>query len=134
LKYRVEDGRTIVFCGNIHSGASYRLENAMEALLAGEDVDDAGPPSIVVRPVAAELLRTLCGEYQMRPGTTLDIQTDGALLYSSEWPMFPLGERRFYSLQDYGTVEFVLAEDGSVERLDWYWTGAENAMPMPRVE
>lgn len=133
VTYRVEDERTIAFCSNIQSGAGYRLLGALEALIAGEEVDDAGPPEITVTAVDEQLLESLCGEYQMRPGTTLDIHTDGSILYSSEWPLLPLGGRRFFSMQDYGPVEFVPAEDGTIERLDWYWTGAEEPMAMPRI-
>lgn len=133
VKYRAEDDLTIVFLSNIQSGAVFRILDAVDSLLAGSPVDDPGPPEITFAGVDPALLESLTGEYQMRPGTTLDVHTDGTLLYSSEWPLVPQGGRRFFSMQDYGPVEFVPAEDGSIERLDWYWMGAAEAMAMPRI-
>jgi CubicO group peptidase (beta-lactamase class C family) len=134
LHYRAEDGQTIVFCGNVISGANFRLQDAVAKILNGETVDDPGPPDITVVPIDPKLLQRLCGHYLREAGHDLDVHTDGTFLYSSEWTLFPLGDLRFFSPQDYGTVDFVLGQDGSVERLDWDWRGQGHAMPMPRIE
>lgn len=128
------DGDTevsVIFTGNLLTGAADRLRADVPRIVAGEEVSAPARLAIVPATVAPEVLARYEGTYQLRPGTELELSVEDGVARLSGWTLIPTSETSFFSPQDYGRVEVVLADDGAVERLDWEAGG--QVYPMPRV-
>jgi CubicO group peptidase (beta-lactamase class C family) len=130
--WHAESDVTVVFTGNLQSGANDLLRTDVPRVAAGESVAPPTVPNVIPVDVPPETLRKWEGLYELRPGSPLRVHVgnDGAL-YVNDWVLVPTGERRFWSPQDWGTVEVVLDEAGTPTRLDW--TVGGEAFPCPRV-
>ncbi len=122
---------TVVFTGNLLTGAADLLRRDVPRIAAGEDVTPPVPPTIAPVTVALERLRAYEGVYELRPGTPLRVEaTEGGLLVN-DWSLVATGERKFFSFPDYGIVEVVLDAQGRPLRLDW--RQGEQSFPCPRI-
>jgi CubicO group peptidase (beta-lactamase class C family) len=124
---------TVILTSNLATGAADRLRRDVP-LLATADTAPAPAPLPEVRPipVAAADLEKLEGRYELRPGTTLSVKSEGGTLRVNVRTLVPLGPRTFFSWEDYGTVEFVFEEGGGRPvRMDWKSEGA--TYPCPRT-
>ncbi len=122
---------TVVFLGNLLTGAADRIRRDVPRLVAGEDVAPSEPPRFTPAVVRPEILRSYEGVYELRPGTRLRVHAADAGLRVDEWSLVATGERTFFSFPDYGIVEVVLDEHGRPVRLDW--RQGEATYPCPRV-
>ena len=77
--------------------------------------------------VDRDALRAYEGVYELRRGSTLSARVGDDALYMDDWVLIPIGEGRFYSPQDYGTLEFERDEAGTLVALNW------SGFRMPRV-
>lgn len=122
---------TVVFVGNLQTGAATRIQKDVPRITAGEKVALPVLPDSKPIEVATETLKRWEGRYELRPGSPLSVRAESGALYANDWVLIPTGERRFFSPQDYATVEVVLTDAGKPERLDWVVDG--EAFPCPRV-
>ena len=129
--YHAESGIYVAFASNILTGAADLIRRDVPRLAAGETVATPTVPVHRAVTVPAEALHLYEGSYELRPGTVLALSVEGDEVRMSGWLLVPTSDHTFFSPQDYGEIAVVLAEDGSVERLDW--TIAGTTYPMPRV-
>lgn len=122
---------TVVFVGNLQTGAGNRVRRDVPRIAAGEQVAPPVLPRIEVVVVPDDTLRRWEGIYELRPGSPLRVQLDAGMLRVNEWILVPVGERRFFSPQDYAFVEVILDDTGRPLRLDWVTDDATH--PCPRV-
>src|SRR5262249_38978292 len=101
---------TVVFAGNVFSGAEDVLRRDLPKLANGETVEPAKVPTITPVALADDVLRRYEGKYEILGSPTfVRVQRGG--LYAGDRPLVPLSETSFYSFSDYGTVTIDLAED-----------------------
>ena len=122
---------TVIYTGNLVSGAIDRVRRDVPRLAAGEAVEPEPPPAVAPVRVDEATLRSYEGTYQLRPGSPLEVRAIPGGLRVNDWVLVPTAERRFFSPQDYATVEIVLDDAGRPERLDWGI--ADGVMACPRI-
>lgn len=112
---------TVIFTGNLMTGAADRLQRDVAAIAAGETPPVLSPPTVVPVAVSEDVLKRYEGVYDLRQGTPLRVSAAGDRLRVSSRTLVPIGERTFFSWEDYATVEFVFEGDGAARpvRLDW---------------
>ncbi len=122
---------TVVFLGNLQTGAGNRIRADVHRIAAGETVEPPVLPEVEPVAVSPQVLKRWEGVYELRPGSPLKVRVDAGALRVNDWVLVPVGERRFFSPQDYAFVEVVLDEQGKPVRLDWVIDG--QPYPCPRV-
>jgi hypothetical protein len=121
---------TVIFTGNLMTGAADRIRRDVAAIAAGETSEAAPPPSITPVVVSDAALRRYEGVYDLRQGTPLSVRAENGSLRVNSWILVPIGERTFFSPQDYATIEVVFEADGARPvRLDWRMAGETFACP-----
>jgi len=124
---------TVVFTGNLQTGAADRLRVAAAEIAAGKETSvSAAPPAFAPVPVAAESLSRFEGVYLLRGSQPLRVfaERDGRGLHVGDWTLVPTGERTFFSPADYATVTFVVEGDAArPARLDWKMDAETFACP-----
>ncbi|MEM6571307.1 MAG: serine hydrolase domain-containing protein [Planctomycetota bacterium] len=128
--YPAEDAH-VVWCGNVHSGATDALRLVVPAILRGEEFPPVSVPTPAATPVPVETLRRIEGVYELRPGSEVSVRAYEGGLAVNDWLLVPESESAFFSPQDYGRVTLRVDDEGSVVGLDWV-TG-ETTTVMPRV-
>lgn len=136
VDYRAIDGVTVLFAGNLHTGAVDLLRSAVPRIAAGEEVEPPDPPRYRASPPAAEDRRAVEGIYQLRPGApdseeTLRFSADGERASLGGWILVPTADDAFLSPQDYARVEIVRQEEGGVTGLRWQT--ADGFVVFPKV-
>jgi len=124
-------GTTVIFAGNVHTGATDLLRNAARRIAAGETLPPATVPGLTSITLPDSALRRFEGVYQLENGTRLEVRAQGGVLWSNDWVMRPVSATRFFSPRDYGDVTAVAGPSGRVERLDWTQSGT--VYPAPRI-
>jgi len=122
---------TVVFTGNLLTGAADRIRRDVPRIVAGEEVPPPVPPSFTAVKIRPEVLRSYEGIYELRPGTPLRVAAAAGGLLVDDWSLVATGERTFFSFPDYGTVEVVLDGQGRPLRLDW--RQGDQTFPCPRI-
>jgi CubicO group peptidase (beta-lactamase class C family) len=126
-----QTGVSVIFAGNLLTGAADRLRADVPRIAAGEAVEVPSRLNLDPVTVPATVLREYEGVYQLRPGTELELSFDGNSVSLSGWTLIPTSESSFFSPQDYARISVVRAADGTVERLDW--AIGDDVYPMPRL-
>jgi len=124
-------GTTLIFAGNVHTGATELLHGAARRIAAGETLPPATVPGLAEVTVADSSLRRVEGVYRLENGTRLEVRARDGVLWSNDWVMQPVSATRFFSPRDYGDVTAVAGPSGRVERLDWTQSGT--VYPAPRI-
>lgn len=128
---------TVIFAGNLRTGAVDRLREVVPRLAAGEDPGPPVVPAIAPVPVPAERRPSLEGVYQLRPPAADSeeplrfVGAGGADLELGDWPLIAIGEERLFSAADYAVVRVERRDDGSVAALAW--ETADGELRFPRV-
>ena len=124
-------GITVIFAGNMMTGAIDRLGADLPRLAAGEPVET--PQRLQIQPVRLDpaVLARYAGPYLLGGSTPITVVVDGTTLETGGRILVPISETSFFSFADYGTVKMILKPDGSVERLDWVL--ADRVIPCPRA-
>jgi CubicO group peptidase (beta-lactamase class C family) len=132
-----EHDRTVVFAGNLQTGAVDLVRRDVPRILDGEEVAPPALPEGTPVRLDAGVTASLEGVYQFRAGEpdseetlTFSASRDHAILGS--WVLVPVSETRFISTTDYGSVEVVRGEGGAVEGLRW--SKDDDSFFLPRVE
>jgi hypothetical protein len=112
--------RAIIYCANVQTGVLERLVDGLTKLLDGE----TAPPlplleDLEVVEMSEETLRSYEGQYALRDNSLLDVRARDGSLYANDWELVPLGEDRFFCLQDFEPVRFVRDASGAIVRMDW---------------
>lgn len=135
--YHPEGELSVIFAGNLRTGAADRLRDAVPRIAAGEELPAPEVPDYSAAPVSPATRSALEGVYQLRPPAAdseeeLRFTGDGgADLALGGWALVAIGDDRLFSPPDYATVRVVRAEDGSVKALAWQTDRGE--LEFPRV-
>lgn len=137
IDYRAADDLTVVFTGNLLTGAADLLRRALPRLAAGEAVDPPSPPAVVPVVLPDDEQRALSGTYQFRAGApdseeTLRFAPDGRYAILGDWILIPADGDRFFLPGDYAELLVRRETDGAVQGLEW--RRGEDRFFMPRVE
>lgn len=124
-------GLTVIFAGNMATGALDRLRTDLPRLAAGEPVET--PQRLRIQSVRLDpaVLARYAGPYLLGGSTPFTLEVAGEALETTGRVLVPVSEASFFSPADYGTVNVVLKPDGSVERLDWVL--ADRVIACPRA-
>ncbi|NOT34685.1 MAG: beta-lactamase family protein [Candidatus Eisenbacteria bacterium] len=122
---------SVIWTGNLHTGAVDLLKQAVWALLEGKSPAPATAPITTPVPVAPEALRRHEGLYDVAGNPRLPVRSRPYGLDVNGWALVATSDTTFFSLRDYAAVTAVRAADGVTSRLDWK-LGAES-FPCPRV-
>ena len=121
-------GITIVYCGNVTTGAGDKLKDAIPRLVAGETLAPGQLPAVFAnlaarRAVRPEAIKRYEGSYQLFNGQRIDLRVRGDVLAANDWILVPTSDSTFFSLRDYADVVPVRGEDGRLVRFDWTING-----------
>ena len=136
VTYFPDEKMSLVYLGNIESGALGELQSNLPNIAFGREFAVAKPRSFADRAARADFSQ-FAGRYEVFPGFYLDVKYAESVL-SLRGPMgafialTPLGGNEFFYRHLYAKVTFVKAEDGSIARLDWTDAGG-NTYPCKRI-
>lgn len=128
------DGKlTVIFTGNLFTGAADLLRRDIPKIAAGEAVKPPQVPKVEPKPMSAALQKRYAGLYQLRPGSQEPLEFGGPdEAWLGDWRLIPTSDTTFFSPQDYGTVHVVIGKDGVAEALEWK-TADGNSLRFSRV-
>jgi hypothetical protein len=120
---------TVVFAGNLHTGAPDLVHSAVADIVAGKDPGVARVPSPSPASVPLATLRSYEGIYLMENGTRLSVRASKTGLDANAWPLVATSDSTFFCLRDYGRVSIVLGADRRAVALDWDVLGRPQRIP-----
>jgi CubicO group peptidase (beta-lactamase class C family) len=111
---------TVIFAGNVFTGAIDLLRRDPPKIAAGEAVPPAKVPNIVPASVPPELRARYEGTYEIRPGTREELRfLDASQVEIGSRTLIAISEDSFFCPQDYATVRIAKGKDGAIEALEW---------------
>jgi len=112
-------GISVAVVSNLTTGALDRLRETLPVIAAGGEFEI--PERLALEPadVPREVLEGYAGTYEPRPGGGFDVRVEDGELMIGSYVLVPLGDDRFFSIQDYAAVNVVRDEDGGITGLDW---------------
>ena len=119
VDYDLETQIEVIFTGNLHCGAPDLIRSAIPRMLKGEPVEIPQRLSIQAVSLSPASFKKLEGAYETRNGTPFDLRMEDGDIMAGNRLLIPLGESKFYCIQDYCEVVIVFGEDGSIQSLDW---------------
>ena len=136
--YHPNDSLTVMFFGNVHTGAIDLLRRDIPRLAAGASI----VPPVLERPASkalSEPVRSrLSGRYDTGGGSsnTLLFVTPGIALFGDR-SLSAMNDSTFFSHSDYARVVITSAPDGGVQQIEWgpgtWATSNENGPRFPRL-
>lgn len=132
--HHAEGDLTVVFTGNLFTGAGDLLRRHLPRIAAGEAVEPPALPEIEPFTLPEELAARYRGLYQVQPGTEGSeepLEVHGPIATLGDWVLIPTSETTLWSPQDYQAVRISTAEDGSVDGL--LWGDGDAAQKLPKV-
>lgn len=124
-------GYSVVFTGNLHSGAVDQMRAAVHALLAGVTPEPPAMPPAQAAKVPPGVLASYEGRYDIANNPRLAVKAVPYGLDVNGWAMVATGDSMFFSLRDFATVKAIGGGKGPIERFDWTLNG--QTWPCPRV-
>jgi CubicO group peptidase (beta-lactamase class C family) len=110
---------TVVFAGNLFTGAADLVRRDMPRIARGEQLDPPVVPTVSLRPIGAAARARLAGvRFDVNPSQPLRFDSDSVALLG-DWLLFVTSDSTFFSPQDYATVRVVVDASGEVEALQW---------------
>jgi CubicO group peptidase (beta-lactamase class C family) len=112
-------GTTVVFVGNLQTGAPAILRFAVRGLLAGREVKpiEVPHPEIVIVPLA--LLRPCEGRYDVPGNPGLPVEIRHGMLWADDRPLRATSDTTFYCPTDYSRISVARDPTGAVRGLNW---------------
>jgi hypothetical protein len=112
---------TVIFAGNIFSGAVDLVRGGIPQIAAGEMPEPVSPPHVKAVSLSKEKFRRLEGNYEINEDAVelKFVGGEGKMAFLGSYLLFPVAEDVFYSMQDYSKVRVIFGKDGSVEALKW---------------
>lgn len=129
--HHAETGVTVIFCGNLVTGAIDLVRGDVPRIAAGEEVAPPEVPRYQAVTLTPAFQQRYEGIYQLRPGSEMELRFEGDDVRLGSWRLVPTSDRTMFSPQDYGRVQVVVGEDGAVEGLRW--GESEEAPFFPRL-
>jgi CubicO group peptidase (beta-lactamase class C family) len=129
LDYDTTSQVTVVFLGNLHTGAPGLLHAALPKLLSGEDVAPLEAPRVVRARPAAATLRRYEGRYDIAGNLGLPVTARDGVVWVNDWVLRPTSDTTFYSPRDYGTVAIARDSTGALAGLNWIQGGVPFLCP-----
>lgn len=119
LDHDPASGTTVVFLGNLQTGAAGILRFVVRGVLAGRDVKPIEVPHPAVVALPAEALRRCEGRYDV-PGTgVVPLESRDGVLWADGRPLRPTSDSTFFCPTDWSRVALVPGADGGLAALDW---------------
>ncbi len=122
---------SVIWTGNLHTGAVDQLQRAAWKLLRGETPEPARLPVTRAASVPETKLRECEGLYDIANNPRLEVRAKHGGLDVNGWALVPTSDSTFFSLRDYGEVRVVRGADGRVASFDWKVGG--QSFPCPKV-
>ncbi len=112
---------TLIFTGNVFTGAVDLLRRDIPKIAAGENVPPPRVPRIEPVRLSAERRRAYEGSYDLgtAPQTLEFSDPEGCFARLGDWVLIPVSEDVFFSPQDYAMVKVVVGERGETQGLKW---------------
>ena len=122
---------SLIFTGNLHSGAVDEMKAAVLALL-----ERRAPPALSRVPAAAAkvapaVLAGYEGRYSIANNPSLDVRATSSGLDVNGWALVATSDTSFFSLRDFGTV--TAARDSLGRYTGFKWSVAGQTFDCPRV-
>jgi hypothetical protein len=124
-------GISLIFTGNLHSGAVDEMKSAVEALLEGREPT---PPTRVpthAAKVAPAVLASYEGLYNIANNPSLAVRATQSGLDVNGWALVATSDTSFFSMRDFGAV--TVARDSAGKYTGFNWSVAGQSFPCPRV-
>jgi len=112
-------GVTIIWLSNVQTGAAERIREELQWIVDGDEPEEVEVPTCAPVTLADDVLARYTGQYEMRPGSNLDVRPEHGALRVGDYLLVPTSETTFFSPQDYAMVTVVLDDAGKPIRLDW---------------
>ncbi len=116
--YTAGDGITVIFAGNLATGAVDFLRRDMVRLARGEAVAPPVMPAVTPIALSADLQRRYSGDYQIGGPVPLSFASPTLGLMGT-YALIPTSDSTFFSPQDYATVRVETDAAGAVTALVW---------------
>jgi CubicO group peptidase (beta-lactamase class C family) len=129
--YDLETGFEVIFVGNMHTGAIDRLRDDVPKLLKGQELPPPARLQLAPIEIDATALTPFEGVYESERGQKFTVRSRPWGFFAGDRQLVPISNTTFFSLEDYGRVEFVRGPSGAIERLDWEWQG--QMLPWKRI-
>jgi CubicO group peptidase (beta-lactamase class C family) len=122
---------SLIFTGNLHSGAVDEMKAAVQALLEGRE--PAAPSRVPDRAakVPPAVLAGYEGLYNIANNPSLAVRATKAGLDVNGWALVATSDTSFFSLRDFGAV--TVARDSTGRYTGFQWSVAGQSFQCPRV-
>lgn len=112
---------TVIFAGNLFTGAIDLIRRDLPKMAAGEDIPDPRIPRVEPLVLPSELQRKYEGAYDLGSSAEpLTFSPDGGRYARlGDWVLIPVETDVFFSPQDYARVKLVMDDGGAVQGLKW---------------
>lgn len=120
---------SVIFTGNLHSGAVDELSAAVQALLAGREPRPFPHVPDRAVPVAPAVLARYEGRYDVAGNAGLPVRATATGLDVDGWALVAQSDTSFFSLRDFGTVVATRDSTGAFAGLRWSVGGQDFACP-----
>ncbi len=117
LEFDKKTDITIVLVSNQMTGANDLIRQNVPKIVAGQHVVLPVVPKPKFVKLSVDVLEKYAGIYNIA-GSPMPVRARDGALYANEWILLPTSEETFFSPQDYGTINVIVA-DGRVAKLDW---------------
>lgn len=116
--YHAHDELSVIFTGNLFTGAADLLRSEIPKIARGEAVPEPVLPDVDVFPMGASDQARIRGSYRLGDSDQVLAFDSPALATLGDWTLVPTSRETFFSPQDYAEVRVVAGADG-VEGLQW---------------
>lgn len=120
---------SVIFTGNLHSGAVDELAAAVQALLAGKQPRAFPQIPARVAKVAPAVLARYEGRYDIAGNPSLPVRATRTGLDVDGWTLMAMSDTSFFSLRDFGSVVATRDSTGTFSGLRWSVGGQDFACP-----
>jgi CubicO group peptidase (beta-lactamase class C family) len=120
--YHAGQKLSVIFTGNLFTGAADQLRESLSKIAAGEAVAPPRVPKVEPVAIPVALRKRYEGIYEFRPGVREELRftdVDGIQAWVGNRLLIATSENTFHCPQDYGTIKMVTGKDGMVEALEW---------------
>jgi CubicO group peptidase (beta-lactamase class C family) len=122
---------SVVFTGNLHSGAVDEMKAAVLALLEGREPAAPSRMPAKAASVPANVLARYEGRYNIANNPALAVKATKSGLDVNSWTLVATSDTSFFSLRDFGTV--TAARDSLGKFTGFNWSVAGQSFACPRV-
>jgi CubicO group peptidase (beta-lactamase class C family) len=122
---------SVIFAGNLHSGAVDEMKSAVDALLAGKTPAVPTRVPSKLANVSPAVLKSYEGLYDVANNPKLPVRATANGLDVNGWALIATSDTTFFSMRDFATVTTSRDSLGRYSGLSWSVGGM--SFPCPRV-